>query len=148
MYPLGAKSIVPTDNEILEFTNTFGLLAHGDTMAVGTLVYTAKFLSAFASAIDNNRKHVARDVFNERVQPKVTAKLVGSMSRQPTANWSIEIEPVDLISTAWLQMAAELTHGKKLKKCAAPDCREWFPDRGNKMFCGNRCKMAFHRAER
>lgn len=148
LHPFDTKTVVPSDEDILSFTDTYGLLLRGDEMSVRTLIYTAKYLSVFASAVDGERKQQAREVFNERVLPNMTVKLVGSATGRPTANWSLEVEPVDLISTAWLQMAAELTQGQKLKKCVAPDCLEWFSDRPNKKFCNNRCKMAFHKDKR
>jgi predicted RNA-binding Zn ribbon-like protein len=134
------------NHDILEFAGQYGLLTGDQVMRVRDLIYTAKYLSLFAQAVDEGRKHQARQVFNERVAPHMTVKLVGSKSGKPTANWSLEVEPTDLIAVAWLQMAQELTQDKRLKKCNAPDCLEWFPDRSNKRFCNNRCKMAFHHA--
>lgn len=148
LYPLGSKEIVPNDVEILEFASKYGLLFAGDEMPIRDFIYTAKYLSAFASGVDNENRHAARDVFNDRVLPRMTVRLVGAASGKPTAIWKLDVEPTDLISAAWLQMAAELTDGKRLKKCEAPDCLEWFPDRGNKKFCYNRCKMAFHKQTR
>ena len=87
----------------------------------------------------------AREVFNDAVVPGMTVRVVGSKSGRLTANWKLEVEPVNLIALAWLQIAAELTTGRAMKKCNAPDCLEWFSDRSNKRFCNNRCKMAFHR---
>jgi hypothetical protein len=75
----------------------------------------------------------------------MTVRLVGSNSRKITAKWNLEIEPVNLIAVAWLQIATELTTGRAMKKCNSPDCFGWFPDRSNKKFCDNRCKLAFHR---
>ena len=80
--------------------------------------------------------------------PGMTVRLVGSMSGRLTASWNLEVEPVNLIALAWLQIAAELTIGKVMKKCVSPKCLEWFPNRSNKRFCNNRCKMAFHRHHR
>ncbi len=147
MYPIERRVLRPSDDEVLQFANDHGLLIEGDVMPVGDLIYTAKYLHAFAKAIDAGRIHQARRVFNERVLPQMTVRLVGSKAGRPTANWTLEVEPTNLIAAAWLQMARELTQGKRLKKCAAPDCLEWFPDRANKRFCNNRCKMAFHHAE-
>jgi hypothetical protein len=145
LYPLGSTEIVPTDAAILGFARKYGLLFAGDEMPIRDFIYTAKYMSAFASGVDSENRHVARDVFNDRVLPRMTVRLVGAASGEPTAIWKLEVEPTDLISAAWLQMAAELTDGKRLKKCEAPDCLEWFPDRRNKKFCNNRCKMAFHK---
>ena len=83
-------------------------------------------------------------MFNDAVLPSMTVRLVGSKVGKPTANWKLEVEPVNLMALAWLQIASELTIGKRMKKCEASDCLEWFPDRSNKRFCNNRCKMAHH----
>jgi hypothetical protein len=134
----------PSDEQILEFCNQYGLLVPGNKMYVRDLVLTCKYLHLFAGAIDRGDKSKARKVFNDAVVPGMTVRLVGSKSGKPTANWNLEVEPVNLIALAWLQIASELTVGKGMKKCAAPDCLEWFSDRSNKRFCNNRCKMAFH----
>jgi len=134
----------PSDADVLHFVNKFGLLIEGGEMPVRDLIYTAKYLYLFARAVDIGDRPSARDLFNERVTPTMTIRLVGSSTGRPTANWTLEPQPTDLISVAWLQMAQELTHGKRLKKCEAPDCLDWFPDRSNKRFCNNRCKMAYH----
>lgn len=138
----------PTDADVLDFVSRYGLLSAGTEMPVRDVIYTSKYLYLFAAAVDSDKKHDARQLFNERVLPSMTVRLVGSKTGRPTANWTLEPKPTDLISAAWLQMAQELTHGKSLKKCAAPDCLEWFPERTNKRFCGNRCKMAFHNAKK
>lgn len=148
LFPIDGRSHGPDDEGIIYFVQSFGLLAHGDEMPVRDLLYTAKYLSVFAAADKRGDRHSARDLFNRRVLPRMTVKLVGSASGAPTAKWSLDVEPVDLISAAWLQMAKALTGGKDMKKCTAPDCIKWFPDRENKRFCNNRCKMAFHRARR
>lgn len=148
LFPIDGKSHGPSDEGIVNFVNKYGLLTANTEMPVRDFLYTAKYLSVFASAVDNENRNVAREVFNERILPRMTVKLVGAASGAPTANWFIDVEPIDLISAAWLQMAAELTQGKKLKKCAAPDCLDWFPDRANKRFCDNRCKMSFHREQK
>lgn len=133
----------PTDADVLEFVSDYGLLSAGTEMPVRDVIYTSKYLYLFSVAMDAGDKHGARQLFNERVLPTMTVRLVGSKTGRPTANWTLEPKPINLISAAWLQMAQELTHGKSLKKCAAPDCLEWFPERRNKRFCGNRCKMSF-----
>lgn len=138
----------PTDTDVLDFVSGHGLLSAGAEMPVRDVLYTSKYLYLFAVAIDSGDKHGARQLFNERVLPTITVRLVGSKTGRPTANWTLEPRPTNLISVAWLQMAQELTHGKSLKKCAAPDCLEWFPERANKRFCNNRCKMAFHNAKK
>jgi hypothetical protein len=138
----------PTDADVLDFVCDYGLLRAGREMPVRDVIYTSKYLYLFSVAIDSGDKHGARQLFNERVLPKMTVRLVGSKTGRPTANWTLEPRPTNLISAAWLQMAQELTHGKSLKKCAAPDCLEWFPERANKRFCNNRCKMAFHNAQK
>jgi|TARA_B100000315_G_scaffold232327_1_gene244478 predicted RNA-binding Zn ribbon-like protein len=145
MYVTEPLSQRPSDEEILDFVGSYGLLVEADAMAVRDLIYTAKYLQLFAQAIDGGKKRLAREVFNERVMPRMTVRLVGSKSGRPTANWNLEVAPTTLFGVAWLQMAQELTQGKKLKKCDAPDCLEWFPDRSNKRFCKNRCKMAYHK---
>jgi len=148
LFPIDGRSHGPDDAGIINFVEHFGLLIRGDEMPVRDLLYTAKYLSVFASAVRREEMYAARDLFNQRVLPRMTVKLVGSATGALTANWSLDVEPVDLISAAWLQMAKALTGGKDMKKCAAPDCIKWFPDRENKRFCNNRCKMAFHRARR
>ncbi len=135
----------PTDDQILAFSNRFGLLVPGKKMYVRDIVLTCKYLHLFAEAIDRGDKIKAREVFNDAVVPGMTVRVVGSKSGRLTANWKLEVEPVNLIALAWLQIAAELTTGRAMKKCNAPDCLEWFSDRSNKRFCNNRCKMAFHR---
>ena len=135
----------PTDDQILAFSNRFGLLVPGKKMYVRDIVLTCKYLHLFADAIDRGDKLKAREVFNDAVVPGMTVRVVGSKSGRLTANWKLEVEPVNLIALAWLQIAAELTTGRAMKKCNAPDCLEWFSDRSNKRFCNNRCKMAFHR---
>lgn len=145
MYAIDPHSQRPSDEEILDFVGRYGLLAETDAMAVRDLIYMAKYLHLFAQAIDSGKKQLAREVFNERVMPRMTVRLVGSKSGRLTANWNLEVAPTSLFGVAWLQMAQELTQGKKLKKCDAPDCLEWFPDRSNKRFCDNRCKMAYHK---
>jgi hypothetical protein len=134
----------PSDQQVLAFNNRYGLLIPGNKMYVRDLVQTCKYLYIFAGAIDRGDKAKAREVFNDAVVPGMTVRLVGSKSGRPTANWELEVEPVNLIALAWLQIAAELTVGKGMKKCEAPDCLEWFPERSNKRFCNNRCKMAYH----
>ena len=136
----------PTDDLILEFTQKFGLLIPGNCMAVADFVQTSKYLHIFAGALDRGEKLKLREIFNERIVPGMTVKLVGSASGKPTAMWNLEVEPLNLIAAAWLQLAMELTNGKPLKKCEAPGCLEWFAHRSNKRFCDNRCKLAFHRA--
>ena len=138
----------PTDADVLGFVSDYGLLSVGPEMPVRDVIYTSKYLYLFSVAIDSGDKQGARKLFNERVSPSMTVRLVGSKTGRPTANWTLEPKPTNLISAAWLQMAQELTHGKSLKKCEAPDCPEWFPERTNKRFCGNRCKMAFHNAQK
>ncbi|MDU8943894.1 hypothetical protein [Ovoidimarina sediminis] len=138
----------PTDADVLDFVSRYGLLSAGTEMPIRDVIYTSKYLYLFSVAIDSADKHRARQLFNERVLPTITVRLVGSKTGRPTANWTLEPKPTDLISAAWLQMAQELTHGKSLKKCAAPDCLEWFPERTNKRFCNNRCKMAFRNAQK
>lgn len=137
----------PTDADVLDFVSNYGLLSAGAEMPVRDVIYTSKYLHLFAVAVDSGDKLGARRLFNERVLPKMTVRLVGSKTGRPTANWTLEPRPTSLISAAWLQMAQELTQGKSLKKCAAPDCLEWFPERSNKRFCANRCKMAFRNAQ-
>ena len=132
----------PTDDQVLAFCNRFGLLVPGEKMYVRDIVLTCKYLHLFAEAIDRGDKLKAREVFNDAVVPGMTVRLVGS---RLTANWKLEVEPINLIALAWLQIAAELTTGRAMKKCNASDCLEWFPNRSNKRFCNNRCKMAFHR---
>lgn len=138
----------PSDDDVLAFVSRYGLLIEGHEMPVRDLIYTAMYLYLFARAIDSYDKKSARELFNERVKPNMTARLVGPPSGKPSANWTLQPQPTNLIAVAWLQMAQELTHEKRLKKCEAPDCLEWFPDRANKRFCDNRCKMAFHAAQR
>ena len=138
----------PTDDQVLAFSNRFGLLVPGEKMYVRDMVLTCKYLHLFAEAIDRGDKVKARKVFNDAVVPDMTVRLVGSKSGRLTANWKLEVAPVNLIALAWLQIASELTTGKSMKKCDAPDCLEWFSDRSNKRFCNNRCKMAFHRQHR
>jgi hypothetical protein len=138
----------PTDDQVLAFSNRFGLLVPGDKMYVHDIVLTCKYLHLFAEAIDRGDKVKAREVFNNTVVPGMTVRLIGSKSGRLTADWKLEVEPVNLIALAWLQIASELTAGKAMKKCDAPDCLEWFPGRSNKRFCNNRCKMAFHRHHR
>ena len=77
------------------------------------------------------------------VVPDMTVRLVGSKAGRPTANWNLEVQPTNLMAFAWLQIASELTVGRGMKKCEAQDCLEWFPERSNKRFCSNRCKMVF-----
>lgn len=134
----------PTDEQVLEFCNQYGLLVSGRRMFVRDMVQTCKYLHVFAQAIDRGEKAQAREVFNNSVVPGMTVRLVGSKSGKPTANWKMEVEPTNLIALAWLQIAEELTTGKRMQKCDAPDCLEWFPQRTNKRFCGNRCKMSWH----
>lgn len=148
LYPLSTTKLVPTDEDILRFVCDYGLLVMDDEMPIRDIVYAAKYLSAFTSGVDNQNRLMAIEIFNERVIPRTTVRLKGSTTGKPTANCRLDVEPTDLISAAWLQMAAELTHGKKLQKCEAPDCLEWFPERSNKRFCNNRCKMAFHKQSR
>jgi hypothetical protein len=135
----------PTDDQVLAFSDRFGLLVPGEKMYVRDIVLTCKYLHLFAEAIDRGDKLKAREVFNDAVVPGMTVRLVGS---RLTANWKLEVEPINLIALAWLQIASELTTGKTMKKCDAPDCLEWFSDRSNKRFCNNRCKMTFHRHHR
>jgi len=113
-------------------------------MYVRDMVQTCKYLHVFASAIDRGDKTKAREVFNDAVVPSMTVRLVGSKKGRTTANWKLEVEPVNLIALAWLQIASEITLGKRSQKCEAPDCLEWFPLKSNKRFCNNRCKMAYH----
>lgn len=148
LHEISPLSNRPTDEEILGFCAVYGLLVPGSAMWARDLIYTAKYLHLFAEAIDAGRKHIAREVFNERVVPRMTVKLAGSPAGRTTTKWTLEVEPIDLIAAAWLQVAQELTHGRKMKKCEAPDCPEWFAHRSNKRFCGNRCKMAWHHHER
>jgi len=134
----------PTDEQVLAFSNRYGLLLPGDRMYVRDMVQTCKYLHVFASAIDRGDKTKAREVFNDAVVPSMTVRLVGSKKGRTTANWKLEVEPVNLIALAWLQIASEITLGKRSQKCEAPDCLEWFPLKSNKRFCNNRCKMAYH----
>jgi len=137
-------AVTPSDEEVLSFSNRYGLLIPGSKMYVRDLVQTCKYLHIFAGAIDRGDKAKAREVFNDAVVPGLTVRLVGSKSGKPTAHWKLEVEPINLIALAWLQIAAELTTGRGMQKCEAPDCFEWFPERSNKRFCNNRCKMAYH----
>ena len=120
-------------------------MSSGDHTFVRDVVYTSKYLHVFAQAIDREQKKMAREVFNQAVVPSMTVRMVGSKTGKPTANWSLNIVPTDLMAAAWLQMAGEMTKGDKMKKCEAPNCSDWFSYRANKKFCGNRCKMAFHK---
>ena len=138
----------PTDEQVIGFCNRYGLLVPGQRMYARDLVQTSKYLHLFAEAIDRGDKTKAREVFNASVVPGMTVRLVGSKTGRPTANWNLDVEPTNLIALAWFQIASELTSGKAMKKCQAPDCLEWFADRSNKRFCNNRCKMAFHRGLR
>ena len=138
----------PTNEQLLSFCNRYGLLIAGPKMYVRDMVQTCKYLHLFAGAIDRGEKPKARDVVNNAVVPGMTVRLVGNKAGRPTANWNLEVEPTNLIALAWLQIASELTVGKGMKKCEAQDCMEWFPERSNKRFCNNRCKMAFHRVTR
>jgi len=138
----------PTDAGILGFTQKFGLLIPGNCMAVADFVQTSKYLHIFARALDRGEKNELRNIFNETIVPGMTVRLVGSASGKPTAMWNLEVEPLNLIAAAWLQLAMELTNGKPLKKCEAPGCLEWFSYRSNKRFCDNRCKLAFHRSSK
>ncbi len=135
----------PTDEQLLKFCQQYGLLISGSRMYVRDVVQTCKYLHIFVNAIDRGDKLKSRKVFNQAVVPGMTVRLVGSKTGKPTANWTLEVEPTNLIAVAWLQIASELTTGRGMKKCEAPDCLEWFPERANKRFCDNRCKMAFHR---
>jgi hypothetical protein len=138
----------PTNEQLLSFCNRYGLLIAGPKMYVRDMVQTCKYLHLFAGAIDRGEKSKAREVFNNVVVPGMTVRLVGNKAGRPTANWNLEAEPTNLIALGWLQIASELTVGKGMKKCEAQDCMEWFPERSNKRFCNNRCKMAFHRVTR
>jgi hypothetical protein len=135
----------PTDEQVLRFCDRYGLLVPGRAMLIRDMVQTCKYLHLFVEAIDRGDKAKAREVFNGAVVPGMTVRLVGSKVGRPTANWNLEVQPTNLIAIAWLQIASELTVGKGMKKCEAQDCLEWFPERSNKRFCNNRCKMAFHR---
>jgi hypothetical protein len=146
MYVDEPLSQQPHDDEIINFVESYGLLGETDTMAVRDLIYTSKYIHLFAGAIDRGEKQLAREIFNDRVMPRMTVRLVGSKSGRPTANWKLEVAPTSLVGTAWLQMAQELTQDKTLKKCDAPGCLEWFAYRSNKRFCENRCKMAYHKS--
>ena len=138
----------PTDEQVLGFCDRYGLLVPGRAMLIRDMVQTCKYLRLFIEAIDRGDKATAREVFNGAVVPGMTVRLVGSKAGRPTANWNLEVQPTNLIALAWLQIASELTVGKGMKKCEAQDCLEWFPERSNKRFCNNRCKMAFHRMSR
>ena len=138
----------PTDEQVLGFCNSYGLLVPGHAMFVRDMIQTCKYLHLFVAAIDRGDKAKAREVFNNAVVPDMTVRLVGSKAGRPTANWNLEVQPTNLMAFAWLQIASELTVGKGMKKCEAQDCLEWFPKRSNKRFCNNRCKMAFHRVTR
>ena len=138
----------PTDEQVLGFCNSYGLLVLGHAMFVRDMIQTCKYLHLFVEAIDRGDKAKAREVFNNAVVPDMTVRLVGSKAGRPTANWNLEVQPTNLMAFAWLQIASELTVGRGMKKCEAHDCLEWFSERSNKRFCNNRCKMAFHRVTR
>lgn len=138
----------PTDQDILEFASKYGLLNGDGEELVRDWVYAAKYIHLFAEAIDRGNKASAREIFNDRVTPHMTVRLVGSKAGKLTANWTMAVTPTNLLGALWMQIAAELTHGAKMQKCDAADCREWFPARPNKRFCNNRCKTANHRLEK
>lgn len=139
---------IPEDKDILEFASRYGLLGNHQTEHVADWIILARYLSAFAAAIDRDDKTLAREIFNDRVVPPMTVRLVGSKTGRPTANWSLAVAPTNLSGAVWLQIANELTTGKRMHKCEAPDCLEWFPFRGNKRFCDDRCRNSAHRYEK
>jgi hypothetical protein len=135
----------PSNEAILAYAAEFGLLGNSEEEAVADWVYAVKYLGSFAVAIDRGDKMLARKIFNERVMPLMTVRLIGGKDGRPTANWSMTIAPTNLIGAAWLQIAAELTTGARMQKCQAPDCSNWFKFRANKLFCNNRCRTSAHR---
>lgn len=140
---LAGRSAIPSDEDILKFVGKYGLLVPGDKMLVEDLVTLSMYLRVFAETLEAGEHDGASELFNDRVLPAMTVRLGSDAGRgSPSSRWTMEPVPVDLASAAWMQMAQELTQGRRLAKCAAPDCSEWFPARSNKLYCNNRCKKA------
>ena len=95
---------------------------------------------------DAGKLQAACELFNEHIHPRFTARI----HYQPAAaDRRLQIAPLTLIGALWLQVAGELTHGTRFKKCR--QCPTWFPVgrgakyRSSREFCSNRCRMAWHR---
>ncbi|MEL0011810.1 MAG: hypothetical protein VW881_00050, partial [Alphaproteobacteria bacterium] len=54
----------PTDEQVLGFCDSYGLLVPGHAMFVRDMVQTCKYLHLFVEAIDRGDKSKAREVFN------------------------------------------------------------------------------------
>ena len=65
----------------------------------------------------------------------------------PNKCWT-EPVPENLMAAIWLQLADQVSHGTKFKRCE--NCPKWFPvgpstrTKPSKRFCSTRCRVAWH----
>jgi hypothetical protein len=88
-----------------------------------------------AISLYNGNAHYLRLLSMIRMDSKQTHRL-------------IYFRPANLITAMWLILAEELTAGVALKKCQNQGCLKWFPDRSNKKYCGDSCRVSGNRKKK
>lgn len=144
------------ESAVVAFANEFGFLGLGLT-GPPQLLYWEEDVHQWWAHIDHFRGMInlidaenqseAAKQFNEYVQPLMAARVNVAPLRRPT----LQMAPTTLLAAMWLQVAGELTHGTKYKRC------EWCPTwwsygkgtghKENRRFCSQRCQKAWNRRQ-
>lgn len=143
------------DTTLRDFANEFGLLGvwaglgfdpeENREERIDEWRSLTKSLRYVYSLIDSGSLETACAKFNEHIHPRFTTRIHYERAKRP----KLKIVPATLVGTLWFQVAGELTHGTKFKRCDW--CPTWFPvgpktgHRETRKFCSDRCRMAWHR---
>ena len=152
-------------DEIFQFANEYGLLANyrgrdedevdeQDWEDLQDWTFHIEEMSKIIKELDLGDRRSAADRFNELsdepIRPGLSLIAEIKIARgRKSKRLYLNISPLSLLSSMYLQLASEITNNTQHKKCKL--CPNWFPfgpgtgHKQTKQFCSTRCRVAWNR---
>ena len=152
-----------TPDEILAFVNQFGFPSISQyvrpMMTADSWSATIPVMKSILRSLDRGDRHEAAQIFNRMRsyffpgQEHLMSGMQLRIDASPkTQRFGLNVQPKDLLSAMYLQLANEITNGIKYKQCKF--CPNWFPygpgtgHKHTKEFCSTRCRVAWNRQKK